>query len=140
MKLVALLPNFAVLAFAAQAGADAAKKREVFMRHIANAGIAPWVRITDAGEREHGCEITYWSLPAGRTLLFVSLNPEIRGTSLGGGNSVGLKTATVPIKLRFTREIRNARDERTGRALGNGAEFNFDWKQNEAVVVSFDSR
>ena len=121
-------------------GADAAKKRDVFMRHIADAGIVPWVRIADAGEREHGCEITGWSLPTGRTLLFVCLNPEIRGTSLGGGNSVGLKTATVPIKLRFTREVRNARDERTGRALGNSAEFAFDWKQNEAVVVSFDSR
>ena len=122
------------------AGADAAKKRETFMRHITNAGITPWVRIADAGEREHGYEITCWSLPSGRLLTFLCLNPEIRGTSLGGGNSVGLKTATVPIKLRFTREIRNARDERTGRALRNGAEFAFDWKQNEAVVLSFDSR
>jgi len=121
------------------AGADAATKRAVFVHHIANTGLVPWVRIADAGEREHGCEITYWSLPTGRTLLFVCLNPEIRGTSLGGGNSVSLKTDIAPIKLRFTREIRNAREERTGRALGNGAEFAFDWKQNEAVVVSFDA-
>ena len=120
------------------AGTDAAKQREVFMRRVADAGIVPWVRIADAGEREHGCEITYWTLPSGRTLLFVCLNPEIRGTSLGGGNSVGLKSDTMPIKLRFTREVRKARDERTGRALGNGAEFSFEWKQNEAVVVSFD--
>jgi len=121
-------------------GANAAKKRDVFMRHITNADIEPWVRIAGAGEREHGCEITYWSLPTGRTLLFVCLNPETRGTSLGGGNSVGLKTDTVPIKLRFTREVRNARDERTGHALGSGAEFAFDWKQNAAVVLSFDAR
>ena len=120
------------------AGTDAAKKREVFMRHVADAGIVPWVRIADAGEREHGCEITYWTLPSGRTLLFLCLNPEIRGTALGGGNSVGLKSDTMPIKLRFTREVHNARDERAGRALGNGAEFSFEWKQNEAVVVSFD--
>ncbi len=119
------------------AGFDAAKKRDAFMRHV---GIAPWVRIADAGEREHGYEITYWSLPDKRTLLFVSLNPEIRGTSLGGGNSVGLKTDALPIKLRFTQEIRNVRDERTGRLLGNGTEFVFDWKQNEAAVVTFDPR
>ncbi len=119
-------------------GADAAKKREVFMHHFTAAGIVPWVSIAGAGEGEHGYEVTYWSLPAGRTLLFVCLNPEIRGTSLGGGNSVGLKTATVPIKLRFAGEVRNVRDERTGRVLGNGAVFAFDWKQNEAVVVSFD--
>ena len=121
-------------------GADAAKKREVFMRHITDAGIAPWVRIAGPGEREHGYEITYWLLPTGRTLLIVCLNPEIRGTSLGGGNSVGLKTDTVPIKLRFTREIRDLRDERTGRALGNDTEFALDWKQNEAAVLSFGAR
>ena len=122
------------------AGFDAAKKRGVFMRQITAAGVVPWVRIADAGEREHGYEITYWSLPDGRTLLFVCLNPETRGTSLGGGNSVGLKTAAVPLKLRFTRAVGDGRDERTGRALGNGAEFALDWKQNEAVAITFDPR
>ncbi len=119
-------------------GSEPAKQREVFMRHVTAGGVAPWVRVADAGGREHGYEITYWSLPGGRTLLFVCLNPEIRGTSLGGGNSVGLKTGTLPITLRFTREIRNARDERAGRALGSGSGFALDWKQNEAVVLSFD--
>ena len=126
------------------AGFDAAKKRDIFMRHVTAAGVAPWVRISDAGEREHGCEITYWNQPAttaraARTIIFVCMNLETRGTSLGGGNSVGLKAATVPIKLHFTREIRNVRDERTGRALVNGAEFALDWKQNEAIVLSFDA-
>ena len=126
-------------------GADAAKKREVFIRPIAAAGVAPWVRIAGAGEREHGYEITCWNQPASagrpaRTILFVCLNPEMRGTSLGGGDSVGLKTATVPIHLRFTREVRNARDERGGRALGTGSEFALEWKQNEAVVLSFDAQ
>ena len=119
------------------AGADAATKREVFMRHITAAGVVPWVRIVGGGEREHGYEITCWSLPSGRTLIFLCLNPETRGTSLGGGNSVGLKTETVPIKLRFTREVRNARDERTGGTFGNSADYSFEWKQNEAVVFSF---
>jgi hypothetical protein len=118
------------------AGAEAAKHREVFIHHITEAGVGPWVRIAGAGEREHGYEITYWSLPNGRTLLFVCLNPEIRGTSLGGGNAVGLKTETVPITLRFRSPVREARDERTGRDLGDGTEFNFDWKQNEAVALS----
>jgi len=120
------------------AGFDAAKQREVFMRHVTATGIAPWVRLAIAGEREHGYEITCWSLPGNRTLLFVCLNPGIRGTSLGGGNSVGLKAGTLPIKLRFTREVRKVRDERASRALGNGSEFALDWKQNEAVVLSFD--
>jgi hypothetical protein len=125
-------------------GAEPARRRDTFMRHIAAAGVVPWVRIAGAGEREHGYEITSWNQPpAGarpaRTILFVCQNPEIHGTSLGGGNSAGLKTAVLPIKLRFTREIRGVRDERTGRPLGEGREFAFDWKQNEAIVLSFDS-
>lgn len=96
--------------------------------------------MVDAGEREHGYEVTYWRRSDGRTLLFVCLNPETRGTSLGGGNSVGLKTGTVPIKLRFTGEVRGVRDERAGRELGSGREFALDWKRNEAVVLSFDAQ
>ena len=46
----------------------------------------------------------------------------------------------LPITLQFTRDIKGLRDERTGKDRGNGWEFVFDWKQNEAVVVSFDSR
>jgi hypothetical protein len=124
------------------AGADATARRGVFMRHITDAGVVPWVRIAGAGAREQGYEITYWNQAASRgdptrTILFVCSNPEIHGTSAGGGNSVGLKTGTIPIKLRFAHELRNARDERDGRALGSGAEFVFNWKQNEAVVISF---
>lgn len=121
-------------------GAEAAARREVFMRHVLAAGVAPWVRIAGAGEGEHGYEITYWKLPSGRLLLYLCLNPEIRGTSLGGGNSVGLKTDTLPIRLKFERKIDAARDERTGLELGDATEIALSWKQNEAVVVSFEAR
>lgn len=126
------------------AGAALARKRDLFMRHLETAGVVPWVRLKDAAEREHGYEITYWSKPEpghpGRTILFVGLNPEIGGTDLGGGNSIGLKTATVPVTLQFAREIKGLRDERSGTLRGDGREFRLDWKQNEAVVVSFDDR
>lgn len=124
------------------AGAEASRKREVFMRHVAAAGVASRVRIKNATESEHGYEITYWSKPdaAGRerTILFLFLNPETRGSSLGGGNSVGLKTATLPVVLQFTQEVKGGRDERTGKPLGDGREFPVEWKQNEAVVLSFE--
>lgn len=141
----AILMNLSPQWYNAQraAGFEPSKKREVFMKHIAAAGVQPWVRLADAGEPEHGYEITYWQQPAkpgqsARTILFVCLNPEIRGTSLGGGNSVGLKAETLPIKLRFTQPKRGVRDERTGQVLGEGNEFTLQWKQNEAVVLSFE--
>jgi hypothetical protein len=119
------------------ANVAAAKQREVFMRHLADSGIAPWVRLTGMADQEHGYEITYWMLPQGRTLLFLCLNPEIRGTSVGGGNAVALKTGTIPVTLRFNHQVSDLRDERTGRQLNGGSQVVLDWKQNEAVVLSF---
>ncbi len=124
------------------AGVVPAQKREVFMRHIAQAGVTPQVRIKGAAETEHGYEITYWSKPANagipaRTLVFLCYNPEITGSSLGGGNSDGLKTAKVPVILQFRSEVKGVRDERSGKELGSGREFTLDWKQNEALVLSF---
>ena len=121
------------------AGFEAAKQRSVFMQPVRDAGVAPRVRIVDAEETHHGYEITYWQQADDRTLLFVCLNPEIRGTSLGGGNSVGLKKETRRITLRFADDVRNVRDERSGRSLGDGREFTIEWKQNEAVVISIGS-
>ena len=67
-------------------------------------------------------------------------NPEIRGNSLGGGNSIGLRSDTVRITLKFRDVVKNVRDERTGKALGDGREFAFEWKRNEAIVVSYEMR
>ena len=120
-----------------EAGAAAARSRDLFMRHIAAAGVLPKVIPAGADEREHGWEITRWKLPSGRTLMFLCLNPQIRGTSTGGGNSVGLKTAVLPVTLRFATPVREVRDERTGRSLGDGGEFRVEWRQNEAIVLSF---
>ena len=117
-----------------------AARREVFMKHVRAGGPKRWVRVVGANaEKVHGYEISYWS-KGGRTILYVCFNPEVRGTSLGGGNSVGLKSDVVPITLSFDRAVANARDERTGRALGSGEKFRFTWKMNEAVVISFDAQ
>ncbi len=124
------------------AGAASARKRETFIQHLATAGVVPRVRIKDAAEAVHGYEITYWKQTgqdANRTLLFLILNPEITGDSLGGGNSAGLKTATVPVTLQFRNPVKNLRDERSGKELGNVREATLDWKQNEALVLSFAS-
>ncbi len=118
-------------------GSESSKKRDVFMKHVMSAGVKPRLRIVDAGEKEHGYEITYWKLPDNRVLLFLFLNPEIRGTSLGGGNSVGLKSGMLSIKLRFDPSVSEVRNERTGVALGSGDTFELSWKQNEAVVLSY---
>jgi len=117
-------------------GAGPAAKRDVFMAPVAAAGVKRWVEIKNADDKVFGYEITYWQ-KGGRTILFVVTNPEISVSSEGGGNAVGLKTQTVPITLQFAKPVKGARDERTGKDLGDGKEFKFDWTINQAVVMSF---
>lgn len=123
-------------------GFESAKKREVFLRHVAPSGVKRWVDLKDAGPREFGYEITYFTKPAepgkpGRTILFLCANPELTGNELGGGNSVNLKTDRIPITLQFTKDQKGVRNERTHQSLGDGRAFTFDWTMDEAIVLSF---
>ncbi len=120
------------------AGHEAARRRDTFLRHLDTTGIRRWVEIEGAGAAEFGYEITYFSKPDGRKLLFVCSNPEIVGSETGGGNSTNLKTEILPIMLKFAKPIRSVRDERRESSLVDGDRFRFDWPQNEAVVLSFD--
>jgi len=118
------------------AGVTNAAKRRAFVKHVERAGLKRWVELDGAGEREQGYEITYWSKPD-RTVVFVCFNPEVKGSMLGGGNSVGLKTDKVPVKLKFAKPVKDVRDERSRKMLEDGDTFPLEWKMNEAVVVSF---
>lgn len=117
-------------------GFEAAKKREVFMKYVKAAGCKRWVEIQGATDKEFGYEITYWSKD-GRTILFLCLNPEVRGNAEGSGSSIGLKTDTLDVTLKFAKPVSAAHDERAGTDLGNGDTFKFKWKMNEGVVMSF---
>jgi hypothetical protein len=107
------------------------------MNPIHAAGINRRVTLA-AGDKAGSAEITYWT-KGSRTIVFVVSNPEISVSSTGGGNSVGLKTDTVPVTLTFANSVAGARDERTGKALPAGKTFKFDWKMNEAIVMSYGS-
>lgn len=116
------------------AGAKEAAKREAFLKYLP---VKPWVKLVDASGKSFGAEITYWR-NNGRTFLFVTYNPEVTGSEKGGGNSAGLKSDTVAVSLEFDQAVRGVRDERAGKGLGDGKLFRFDWKMDEAVVVSIE--
>lgn len=121
------------------AGAEPAAKRSTFMEHVEKATGKRWVSLKPAGGKEHGYEITYWKKD-GRVILFVCMNPEISVSSTGGGNSVGLNASVLPVTLSFANKVAGLRDERTGKDLGSGNDFKFDWPMNEAIVLSFEGK
>ncbi len=136
----AVLMNLSPISYLAhrQAGFEAAKSREVFLKPIHDAGKRRWVEIEGAGAKEFGYEITYWK-KNGRTIIFVVSNPEVSVNSEGGGNSVGLKSDEIEITLKFAKPLAGVKDERSGASLPAGSSFTTKWKMNEAVVLSFTS-
>lgn len=124
-------------AYRQSGGMEECKKRSVFMKHIHDAGVKRWVEIQDATEKEFGYEISYWE-NNGRTYLFLCSNPESATTELGGGNSIGLKSDLVTVTLAFNKPLKGVKNERSGDTLGQGKSFKVSWKQNEAVVLSFE--
>jgi hypothetical protein len=115
-------------------GPETARRRDVFVRQL---GVSPVAKLR-GGPEAFGWEVTRWRA-GGRTILFLTSNPEIAGSETGGGNAVGLKSQTVPVTLEFARPITGVRDERTGKALPDGASFQVTWTMNQAVVLSFTS-
>ena len=107
------------------------------MDPVKSGGVERWVEIENAGADSFNYEITYWA-KNGRTILFLVTNPDSTKTALGGGNSVGLKTALLDVTLKFKNSIQNVANERTGEKLGDGKTFKVRWQQPEAVVLSFD--
>ncbi|MFK5923223.1 MAG: beta-galactosidase trimerization domain-containing protein [Verrucomicrobiota bacterium] len=118
-------------------GAKAAASRSVFMKHLGEAGIQSPVRLSNNLEEVFGYEITYWKKD-NRTLLFLIMNPEVTGTSTGGGNSQGLKTKKITVTLEFQKPVDQVRNELNGKILGDGKKFTIDWITNKAVVLSFN--
>ena len=120
------------------AGPEAATKRDVFIRPVVTAIVTPHAALKNPTAATFGAELTYFRKGA-REIVFVCQNPELTGSETGGGNAAGLKTETVHITVKLPQKVQNARDERTGKDLGAGDEFGFDWPMNQTVVLSFDA-
>ncbi|NOY00221.1 MAG: hypothetical protein GXP30_10865, partial [Verrucomicrobia bacterium] len=117
-------------------GFEKAKARSLFMKHLRTANVTARVRIANPTEASFTYEITYWK-QNDRILLFLIMNPEVTGSSAGGGNSQGLKTEKIKVTLKFENPIKQVRNERKDQDLADGDEFTLDWINNEAVVLSY---
>lgn len=108
---------------------------------LAEAGIKPRARVINAStnEPEPITQTLYWKLANGRTAVILVKNLFRSAKINAAGETQGtLSNEPMPIKLRFAKPVKNLRNERTGKLLGDGQEFQDTWVTCEANVYSFE--
>jgi len=111
--------------------------RNLFLKPIQDAGIMPSVSVLNAsGKPPRDSEVTRWK-KQGRTYLFVIQNAHVTGSALGGGGAEGLGEGTEPVTITFRNTVKDLRNERTGKKLGSGKQFNADFNRLEALFLSY---
>ena len=115
-------------------GTDTDAHRATFLGQINPNARPPRVVVSHQGRRPPQCEVTYWSR-AGRTFVFILRNVPVNATTTGGGAAgVSARPITLDVELPPARNVVN---ERTGKTLGDGKTFSFDWSPLEPVFFSY---
>jgi hypothetical protein len=109
--------------------------RALFVSHINPEGKPLRVTFTHQGTRPRNCEATYWS-KGRRTFVFIFQNLPVNATTTGGGGVTGLADNPISIDVELAAG-RDVRDERSGKALGDGNKFPFRFNGIEPVLFSF---
>ncbi|MFH1022460.1 MAG: beta-galactosidase trimerization domain-containing protein [Planctomycetota bacterium] len=110
--------------------------RKAFNEYILAAGVKPWVGVTSGGKRPPVIEATYFS-KNGRTYVFVLQNVTVTSSELGDTKTSGLENGRISVEVAFPAAVKDVVDERTGKKLGDGAKFAFEFNAPEAVMLSF---
>jgi hypothetical protein len=119
-------------------GAATDSHRSAFLRQILPAGRPPRVVVTRGGQRPPRCEVTYWT-KGGRTYVFILRNVPVNATTVGGGGAVGLTAEPGAVEVELATDMLGVVDERSGKAMGAGKSFSFDFNGVEPVFFSFAS-
>ena len=82
-------------------------------------------------------EAIFWKNPDRMTLCIVK-NPDRRASIDGFGSAHGtLGDGKIALKLTFARGVRDLRNERTGKVLGDGTVFEDEFTPWEANVYTY---
>ncbi len=111
-------------------------RRKEFLQHVTTAS-SPYIVIEPVSAAP-GVEITCFRTPDHRHIAFICMNPETGGSQEGGGNSIGLHRKDLSVTLRLNRQLRNIRNERSGKPIANTSSITLPWNTCEAIVLSFE--
>ena len=112
------------------------EQRRIFTDPIFAAGVKPWVNVTSGGKRPLAIEATYFT-KGDRTYVFVLQNVRVTSTVLGDTKTDGLTTGKLAVDVEFPVVVKDAVDERSGKKLGSGKKFSFEFNAPEAAFMSF---
>jgi hypothetical protein len=104
---------------------------------LGEAGLHPRVTLTLAGERARVTEAIFWKNQDKMTLCVVQ-NLERKAVIDGFGATQGTTgDAKLKLKLSFAAPVKGLTNERTGKALGNGRDFEDEYAPWEANVYTY---
>ena len=99
---------------------------------LKEAGVTPRLSIS-----EPETESIFWKNPDRMTLCILK-NKDRKASIDGFGSAQGaLGDGRIKLKLSFAKPVQDLRNERTGKALGDGAEFEDEFTPWEANVYSY---
>ncbi|MCZ7647177.1 MAG: beta-galactosidase trimerization domain-containing protein [Planctomycetota bacterium] len=104
---------------------------------LKDAGVTPRVALKVNGEAPRMVETLFWK-NGEKTTFCVIRNIERKASITGFGSSEGdVGDGAVKLTFTFAKAVKGLKNERTGKELGDGAEFSDDWTPWEANVYTF---
>ncbi|HLY74167.1 MAG TPA: alpha-amylase family protein [Planctomycetota bacterium] len=100
-------------------------------------GVTPRVSISERGQPAAQMEILTWRNPDRMTLCILK-NLDRKASIDGFGSAEGaLGDGKIRLKLSFAHPVKDLKNERTGKTLGDGLEFEDEWTPWEANVYTY---
>ncbi len=100
------------------------------------AGIEPRLKLSADNNAAYGLESIFWKNGA-RTTLCIVKNLGRQASISGFGSADANLGQKVRLKLTFAKPVKELKNERTGKDLGNGAQFEDDFTPWEANVYTY---
>jgi hypothetical protein len=107
---------------------------------LADAGIKPRVKVVhaEASEPEPITQCLYWKVGGSKTVLCLVKNLFRSARIDAAGETTGrISSERTKIRLVFARPVKGLKNERSGKVLGDGSEFEDVWTTCEANVYTF---
>ena len=108
---------------------------------LAESGVRPRAKVINAesNEPEMITQCLYWKVGGGKTALCLVKN-LFRSAQINAAGQTQGNISNEPVKIRlvFANPVKGLKNERTGKVLGSGKEFEDTWVSCEANVYTFE--